>query len=58
MALTDRFSPFGIALLAALLLGLLFFAFLMSQRGDDPADTGGVDADGTEQTDGRAATGR
>lgn len=42
MALTDRFSPFGIALFGALLLGLLFFAFLMTRRGDD---NGGVEGD-------------
>lgn len=52
MALTDRFSPFGIALFGALLLGLLFFAFLMTRRGDD---NGGVEGDagggGTEQVE-------
>jgi hypothetical protein len=61
MALTDRFSPFGLALLGVLLLGLLFFAFLMSQRGDDgggaerDGDGGQVQTDGTGST---TATGR
>ena len=44
MALTDRFSPFGLALFGVLLAGLLFFAYLMTSRGDDP--------NGSEPTDG------
>ncbi len=36
MALTDRFSPFGIALFGVLIAGLLFFAYLMLSRGDNP----------------------
>ena len=48
MALTDRFSPFGIVLFGALLLGLLFFAFLMNSRG---STTGGNEQneDGAQQ---------
>lgn len=36
MDVKRRFSPFGIALFAVLILGLLFFAFLMAERGDAP----------------------
>lgn len=36
MAITDRFSPFGIALFGVLIAGLLFFAYLMLSRGDNP----------------------
>ena len=44
MALTDRFSPFGIALFGVLILGLLFFMYLMTSRGDNP--NGDEPADG------------
>jgi len=60
MALTDRFSPFGFALLGVLLLGLLFFAFLMTQRGDNEGGTTGNEG-GQVQSDGtgsRTAAGR
>ena len=36
MEVKRRFSPFGIALFAVLILGLVFFAFLMTNRGDAP----------------------
>jgi len=52
-SLTDRFSPFGIALFAVLLIGLLFFAYLMTQRG---SEDGGAENDGTEQTQGAGST--
>ena len=47
MAITDRFSPFGIALFGSLIAGLIFFAFLMTERGDSPNDSGITG--GTEQ---------
>ena len=46
MALTDRFSPFGLALFGALLVGLLFFVFLMNSRGS--GDGGEPDRDAVE----------
>lgn len=44
MALTDRFSPFGLALFGVLIVGLLFFVYLMTSRGDNP--NGDEPADG------------
>ena len=52
MEVKRRFSPFGIALFAALLIGLLFFAFLMSERGDAPngdAPDGGMTGTTTQE---------
>lgn len=47
MEIKRRFSPFGIVLFAVLLIGLAFFAFLMTTRGDNPdGDEPSVNADG------------
>lgn len=46
MALTDRFSPFGLILFGALLVGLLVFAFLMNSRGS--GDGGEPDPDAAD----------
>ena len=55
MALTDRLSPFGRVLFGALLLGPLFFGYLMASRGANP--DGDAPADGyTEGSGGTSGT--
>jgi hypothetical protein len=55
MALTDRFSPFGLVLFGVLLLGLIFFGYLMASRGDNPNDD--EPTDGYTEQSGPSGTG-
>ena len=58
MALTDRFSPFGLVLFGALLLGLLFFGYLMTSRGVNPngeEPTGALEGAHSGETGGGAS---